>query len=131
MRFVGMFKSSRKMQQNQDASKSLTFPELLQVLAEWKEAVEPRPGSTQDLERELSLIDAEGTGYVTLRDFRATVQRVSEMGREDETSDEEDDGSDASSDVSSDGDSSDGDQLIDWKETVRGMLMDSEDDFLW
>eukprot|EP00928_Gymnodinium_smaydae_P087225 TRINITY_DN7151_c0_g3_i2.p1 TRINITY_DN7151_c0_g3~~TRINITY_DN7151_c0_g3_i2.p1 ORF type:complete len:270 (-),score=59.94 TRINITY_DN7151_c0_g3_i2:367-1122(-) len=131
MHFAGMFQSSRKIRQEQDISKSLTFPEVLQVLAEWKEAVEPRPGSTQDLERELSLIDAEGTGYVTLRDFRATVQRVAARVREDDSSDEEDGYSDASSDVSSDGDSSDGDELIDWKDTVREMMMEPKDDFLW
>eukprot|EP00928_Gymnodinium_smaydae_P087219 TRINITY_DN7151_c0_g1_i2.p1 TRINITY_DN7151_c0_g1~~TRINITY_DN7151_c0_g1_i2.p1 ORF type:complete len:141 (-),score=29.55 TRINITY_DN7151_c0_g1_i2:301-723(-) len=131
IRFVKIFKSSRKIQkQQQGASKSLTFPDVLQVLTEWKEAAEPRP-PTQDLEQELSLIDAEGTGYVTRRDFRATVLRVYERNHEDDTSDEEDNGSDVSGDVSSDGESSDGDELIDWRETVQEMLKDAEDDFLW
>eukprot|EP00928_Gymnodinium_smaydae_P055510 TRINITY_DN3902_c0_g1_i2.p1 TRINITY_DN3902_c0_g1~~TRINITY_DN3902_c0_g1_i2.p1 ORF type:complete len:271 (-),score=72.82 TRINITY_DN3902_c0_g1_i2:865-1623(-) len=132
MRFMGMFKSSRKMAQQQGASsRSLTFPEVLQVLAEWKEAVEARPEPAQDLERELTLVDVEGTGYIPMRDFRATVQRVYEANREDESSDEEDDASDASSDVSSDGTSSNGDELIDWRENLRAMLEDAEDDFLW
>eukprot|EP00928_Gymnodinium_smaydae_P063473 TRINITY_DN47032_c0_g1_i1.p1 TRINITY_DN47032_c0_g1~~TRINITY_DN47032_c0_g1_i1.p1 ORF type:complete len:251 (-),score=49.77 TRINITY_DN47032_c0_g1_i1:55-807(-) len=84
MRYAGMFDSSREFG-TEVASGRLTFPELLQLLASWKEAVEPTPPTFKEVEHELSLLDEGNTGFVSSHAFWRLVHAwVVSYGSEDD-----------------------------------------------
>eukprot|EP00928_Gymnodinium_smaydae_P066484 TRINITY_DN4948_c0_g5_i1.p1 TRINITY_DN4948_c0_g5~~TRINITY_DN4948_c0_g5_i1.p1 ORF type:complete len:243 (+),score=69.37 TRINITY_DN4948_c0_g5_i1:91-819(+) len=127
MQYAGMRKSAAQFNECDSERRKLSFPELLSLMAEWKESVEPPPASLKNLERELELLDPDGTGFVTRRDFTRATARIFE------------DSDDSDNDNEDDSDSDDGDELerhnavdrVEWRKELQEIFSEAPDDFLW
>eukprot|EP00928_Gymnodinium_smaydae_P066485 TRINITY_DN4948_c0_g5_i2.p1 TRINITY_DN4948_c0_g5~~TRINITY_DN4948_c0_g5_i2.p1 ORF type:complete len:242 (+),score=63.53 TRINITY_DN4948_c0_g5_i2:83-808(+) len=120
MQYAGMRKSAAQFNECDSERRKLSFPELLSLMAEWKESVEPPPASLNNLERELELLDPDSTGFVSRRDFaRATTRTF-----------EDSDDSDSDSDDSDDTEGYNADDRVEWRKELQEILSEAPDGFL-
>eukprot|EP00928_Gymnodinium_smaydae_P093257 TRINITY_DN77332_c0_g1_i1.p1 TRINITY_DN77332_c0_g1~~TRINITY_DN77332_c0_g1_i1.p1 ORF type:complete len:257 (+),score=35.60 TRINITY_DN77332_c0_g1_i1:67-771(+) len=76
MAITGMRKSSQEFDACGAFHQPLTFRELLQVVADWKEHFEPPPVTMFEMEKELRFIDVHDTGFMLMSDFLSVGRRL-------------------------------------------------------